>query len=168
MIYLGNDDTDGMINSRVAEKFIKSLLLFDDENITIIINSSGGCVTSGMAIYDAIKMYPGRVTALVLGEASSIAAAILQAADVRVITPNAEILIHQGTAAAAEDHVKNVIRMAKELERDMVKYESILLGRIQEKRPDFTLIKLRNMLDFDTRLNAEESLNLGLVDYIKS
>jgi ATP-dependent Clp protease protease subunit len=129
-------------------------------------NCEGGCVTNGFAMYDAIKACQNQVEIKVIGCAQSMATVVLQAADKRVMSPNARMMIHLGSQSIAEDHAKNVenlIKEGKELDRIA---SDIYLEKIQEVQPDFKMSRLNKMLDFDTFLSAQTALEMGLIDEI--
>lgn len=98
-IYVG-DSTEQEVGPLLAERVIKALLLLSahkEEPIKIILNTMGGCWYNGMAIYDAIKANPCHVVVEVMGSAMSMGSVILQAADERVLHPNATVMIHDGS-----------------------------------------------------------------------
>ena len=157
----GQVDSDVELDHKLSSEMLKGLHLLnsldveDGEPIQIIMNCSGGDVDHGLAIYDAIRSSPSQVIITVTGLAYSMAAWVLQAADRRYITENSSIMIHDGDGPKDKWTKKQDIRC-----RD------ILLERIREKNPDYTLARLQRLLDTDTYLTAKEALELGLVDRI--
>ena len=102
VVYLDGvgDEDDGEVTAQAARKFVKNLRTLvgaGAERVTVVINSPGGSIQHGMAIYDAIRLSPVPVTGLVYGEASSMASVILQACTKRVAAPHACIMYHAGT-----------------------------------------------------------------------
>jgi ATP-dependent Clp protease protease subunit len=174
-IYVGSMGTEDGINETgtdyaMAEYAIKGLHILDaasDAEITIIMNNLGGDVYHGMAIYDAIKACRSPVTIKATGYAMSMGSIILQAADKRLITPNARFMIHYGHIGMSATHTKNFIKWAKETERSDKEMEDLYLRRIHEKHPDFARKRLQQMLNFDTILTAQETVDLGLADAIE-
>lgn len=172
-IYMGSVDVsvehgESGTDSAMAEYMIKNLMILEgmsDEPIIIVMNNLGGDFNHGMAIYDAIKNSPNHITIKALGHAMSMGSIILQAADVRVMSPNAVQMIHYGTWSF-DGHGLTGQKIAKENERLDRWMEKMYLEKIQGKVPDFTLSRLKKMLDHDTFLNARESINLGLADQI--
>jgi ATP-dependent Clp protease, protease subunit len=175
IVYMGSasseDSDESGVDYKMAENVIKALVSLDmqapdgDKPITAILNSPGGEEFHGLAIYDAIKSCRNDVTILVYGMAMSMGSWILQAAQKRVLAPNARVMIHYGTWGFV-DHPKIAYRWmeeGKKLDRLM---EDTYLTRIQEKHPGFTRKQLQKMLDFDTILNAQEAVELGLADAI--
>lgn len=158
----------GDITRESAESVIKGLHLLGNLNsdpITIIINSDGGEVNQGLAIMDMVRRQSSHITIDVYGEACSMASIILQAADTRRMAPTARLMMHVGTVAY-DNHASIVKRWAKyEAKEDKICTDK-LLERIREKHPDFTRGRLSKMLEFDTILSAEETVELGLADSI--
>lgn len=158
---------DDEISEESASLFVKCLRYLDKTagNILIILNSDGGCVSSGFAIYDAIKLCINEVEIKVVGSAMSMASIILQAADKRCMSENSRMMIHRGEISL-NDHISNVERAMKEstaVENIMI---NIYLSKIQESIPDFTRSKVKKLLEFDTFMSAEKCLELGLIDDI--
>lgn len=176
-IYIGsaeNDMEDGEsgTDAAMAERAVKSLHVLDsvaplgDKPITIYMNNPGGSVKSGFAIYDAIKACKNHVTMKCLGECSSMATIILQAADSRILSQHITFMIHSGTTAFSEDHIKNV-KNAMKWDEMLDEYTvNIYLEKIRQKHPEFTRQQLNNKLQFDTFLTAQEAVDLGLADSI--
>lgn len=162
-IYLGDSTSDEEVGPVLAERVIKALHVLSlkpEEPIKIIMNSLGGCWYNGMAIFDAIRACPCRVTIEVLGSAMSMASVILQAADVRIIHPNATIMVHDGTDAY-DGPSRNVERwgdQSKKLRQQM--YE------IYAKRSGRPVSFWEKKCAHDSILNAQEALEYGLVDKI--
>lgn len=102
-IYVGDTEDEGSITGvgpLMAERVIKAFEVFNmtpDKPVKIILNTVGGCVYNGYAIYDTIKSSPCHVTIEVLGQAQSMGSIILQAADERIVHPNAIVMAHDGS-----------------------------------------------------------------------
>ncbi len=172
-IYIGSEyvDNEGETgtDAKMAERAVKNLLILDnasDAPITIIMNNLGGDVFHGMAIYDAIKKCRSHVTVKATGYVMSMGSLILQAADSRVLTPHAVMMIHHGY-----DNQSNHVKTIRNWVEFGKKYDKILnqiyLGKIREKHPEFKEARLDKMLDFDTLLLAREAVDLGLADSIE-
>lgn len=170
-IYMGSveagENGDSGVDAIMAERVIKALHLLDqkDEPITIITNNPGGDWYHGMAIFDAIKGCQSHVTIKVYGMAMSMGAVILQAADKRVMMPNARFMMHYGYMSF-EGHSKTFDKWGEENKVINRHMESILLEKIQEVKPTFTLKQLEDMLNHDTILSADETVALGLADEV--
>lgn len=159
------------INIEAAEYFCKGLLCLDkvrpQENITILLNSSGGEVGQGLAIYDMIRQCESSVHIKVIGEASSMAAWILQAGDYRSMSKHSSLMLHVGEEGYGSDHPNNIrswVKYRDKIETPLL--EDILLNRIRIKKPRFTRKQLRDMLLFDKVFTPEEALEYNLIDSI--
>lgn len=108
IIYLGSiatvdfedDGDEAGINWNLARRFLKSLQILDsisDKPIKVIMNSCGGSVTYGMAIYDAIEASRSHITIVNMSQASSMTSIIYQAGDERITAPNSHYMIHDGS-----------------------------------------------------------------------
>lgn len=164
LIYL-----EGSIDEDSAGEFIRNIRLMDhvtDNDITVLINSNGGDVHQGMAIYDAIKECNSRVVTHVVGTCYSMASIIYQAGDERIISANASMMIHIGDEGYDDDHPMNVDRWLKENRRIGEIADNILYDRIKEKKPRFKKEKFKELLVFDTIYTAKEAINMGLADKI--
>jgi ATP-dependent Clp endopeptidase proteolytic subunit ClpP len=171
-IYMGSTEVDLEGNESgtdpvMAERVIKALHLLDQKNepITIIMNNPGGSWYDGMAIYDAVKACQSHITIKVFGVAMSMGAVILQAADERVMAPNARCMIHYGYMGWS-GHSKTFDKWGDENKRINKEMEDILLFRIKQAQPNYALNTLQNLLDHDTILSADETVKLGLADKV--
>lgn len=178
-LYMGScsEDWNGGesgVDYAMAERVVKGLHVLDctspkppqDGSITVLMNNVGGDWYHGMAIYDAIRACENHVTIKVVGHAMSMGAVILQAADERVVHPNARIMVHVGYQSHASNHPRIVQKWAEEYKKVDAQLEEIFLARIREKHPTFSLEKVKELLLFDTILSAQEAVDLGLADRI--
>lgn len=158
----------GEVDADMYLNVIKNLHALDqtDGTVTIYLNSEGGSVVDGLAIYDAIRAMKNYVRIYVWGEASSAASFILQAGDERVVAPNAHIMVHYGTETLGPDNPQSVERWAKRNKELAEVMENIYLEKIKEKKPRFTKKKLTDMLTFDTILSGKQAVELGLADKV--
>jgi ATP-dependent Clp protease, protease subunit len=134
-------------------------------DITIRLATNGGDWYSGMALYDAIAAGENRIKIIGTGHVMSMGGIILQAADERLLTPNATILVHYGNDWAA-GHVKDMERRAMENKRTGVIMEDLFLERIHEKHPEYTREQFKQKFAFDTYMSAQEAIDFGLADEI--
>lgn len=114
-IYVGDSEDEG-VGPTMAERVIKAFTLFNmtpEKPVRVILNSQGGSVCHGYAIYDAIKSSPCHVTIEVMGSAMSMGAIILQAGDERIIHPNAIVMIHDGSESFDSLNVRDIERWAE-------------------------------------------------------
>ena len=167
-VYMGEIE-EGGTDHVMAERVIKRLHVLDakaDTPITVLMNNSGGDEYHGLAIYDAILGCKNHITVTAFGHAMSMGSIIMQAADDRVMAPNARMLIHYGTWGQSEQHCKINYAWAEEgkaFDRWMV---DMYLAKIREKHPRYKRTDLDEKLNFDTFLTATETVALGLADRI--
>lgn len=155
----------GEIDDNLANRVIAELLYLDsvgNEDINIYINSPGGSVSAGMAIYDTMNFLKSDVSTTCLGIAASMAAFLLSSGKKgkRYILPNADVMIHQplgGAQGQATD-----IKIASDRIIDLRKR----LNRILSKNTSQSLKKIEKDTERDNYLSAKEALEYGLVDKI--
>ncbi len=161
IIFLGTP-----IDDHVANIVIAQLLFLDnqdpDKDIKLYINSPGGSVTSGLAIYDTMQYIKSDVSTICIGMAASMAAVLLAsgAKGKRLALPNAEIMIHQvmgGMEGQASDIKIRSERILKIKDR---------LNRILSKHTGQELDKVEKDSDRDYFLDATEAKDYGLVDKV--
>ena len=134
-------------------------------DITIRLATNGGCWYSGMALYDAICAGENHIRIIGTGNVMSMGGIILQAADERILTPNATLLVHYGSDWAG-GHVKDLERRAMENKRTGVVMEDLFLDRIRVKHPEFTREQFKQKFSFDVYMSAQEAIDFGLADEI--
>ena len=161
IIFLGSEVEDGVANSIVAQ-----LLFLESEDpekdIHLYINSPGGSVTAGLAIYDTMQYIKSPVSTICVGLAASMAAVLLSsgAKGKRLALPNAEMMIHQpsggtrGQVSDIEIHARNILKTRERLNRILAAHT----GQDVETVAKDT--------DRDNFMTAEEALKYGLVDRI--
>ena len=158
-------DTD--VNEHSASLIVAQLLFLEsqgNEDINFFINSPGGVVTAGMAIYDTMQFIRPDVATIVMGQACSMGSLLATsgAPGKRKILPNARHMIHQpsggarGQATDMEIHVREILEMKKNLTNIYVKHNS--KGK--------TFEEFKNDMERDKFMSAEEALEYGLVDEI--
>jgi ATP-dependent protease ClpP protease subunit len=162
------DEGESGVDNRLAERVLKNIHVLErlsGEPITLLINNPGGDIYHGLALVDAIQQTECAIVGVVRGHAMSMASWILQACDRRIMGPLATQLIHYGTAGYI-GHPKTFQKWAAEDNRLNSLMEQTYLKRIREKYPTYDLEDLRKMLNFDTFLDANQSVSLGLADEI--
>jgi len=172
-IYMGSEfydpnDGESGTDGAMAARAIKNLHMLDnlaDAPITIVMNNLGGDEYACFAIIDAIKQCRSHITVVAMGHAMSAGSLILQAADKRVMGPLAVQMIHYGSWSCS-DHSKTFQRWAKEGRRIDDWMENYYLERIREKHPKFPSSRIKAMLNYDTFLTAQESVDIGLCDEV--
>ena len=173
LLFMGNEENslehgESGTDGAMAERMLKNLAILDtmsQDPITIIMNNIGGDFMNGMAIYDAISACESEIIIKAYGNAMSMGSIIFQAADKRIMAPNAVQMIHYGTWSFS-GHAKTGYKWANDNKRLDEWMENMYLTRIQEKQPGFKIKALEKMLDHDTFLTARESVDLGLADAI--
>lgn len=161
IIFLGDEVTDASANSIVAQMlFLES----EDPNkdIYFYINSPGGSVTAGMAIYDTMQYIKCDVSTICVGMAASMGAFLLSggAKGKRYALPNAEIMIHQpsaGTRGKVTDMMIDLNRVQRMKER---------MNRLMSEHTGQTVEKVTADMERDTWLTAVEAKEYGIVDEV--
>jgi len=161
IVILGSGVNDDVANSIVAQLLF---LQFDDPkaDIHLYINSPGGSITAGMAIYDTMQYISCDVATYCIGQAASMGAILLTAGapGKRNALPNARIMIHQplagmeGTATELEIHAKEVIRIKARMNEILFKHTGQTLTKIEEDT------------DRDNFMSAEEAKHYNLIDNV--
>jgi ATP-dependent Clp protease protease subunit len=161
IIFLGT-----AINDEIANLLIAQLLFLEsedpDKDINFYINSPGGLVTAGMAVYDTMQYIKPDITTVCIGQAASMGAVLLTAgtANKRYSLPNSRILIHQpmggfqGQASDIEIQAKEILRMKDTLNHILVKHTGQDISRIQ------------NDTDRDYFMSGEEAQKYGIIDHV--
>ena len=162
IVILGSQVNDDSANSIVAQLLF---LQFDDPkaDIHFYINSPGGSITAGMAIYDTMQYITCDVATYCIGQAASMGALLLTAGTPgkRHALPNARIMIHQplagmeGTATELEIHAKEVLRIKRRMNEILLKHTGQTLEKIEEDT------------DRDNFMSAEEARGYNLIDKVR-
>lgn len=154
------------INDEIANLLIAQLLFLEsedpDKDINFYINSPGGSVTSGMAIYDTMQYIKPDIATVCIGQAASMGAVLLAAgtADKRYSLPNSRILIHQpmggvqGQASDIKIQAEEIIRLRKRLNEILAFHTKSDLKKIEKDT------------DRDFFMSGEESRAYGIVDHV--
>ena len=158
----------GPVNDEVANLIVAQLIFLEHEDpkkeITLYINSPGGSVTSGMAIYDTMQFIKPDVSTICVGMAASMGAILLSggAKGKRFSLPNSRIMIHQplggasGQATDIEIHAKEILKWKKKINE--------LLSKNTGQKID----KVEKDTDRDNYMEAEEAKKYGLIDAVSS
>ena len=161
IIFLGSQINDDVANAVVAQ-----LLFLQSEDpkadVHLYINSPGGSISAGLAIYDTMQFINCDVATYCVGQAASMGAVLLAAgaAGKRKALPNSRIMIHQplaGMEGTAEDiliHAKEFIKVKERLNRILIKHTGHPLEKIEQDT------------DRDRFMSAEEALEYGLIDHV--
>jgi ATP-dependent Clp protease protease subunit len=156
----------GPVEDHMATLVCAQLLFLEAENpkkeIALYINSPGGVVTAGMAIYDTMQFIKPAISTLCIGQAASMGSLLLAAGDkgMRFATPNSRIMVHQpsggfqGQASDIERHARDIIKMKRRLNEIYVKH----CGRAYEE--------VEQTLDRDHFMSSDEAKDWGLIDKV--
>lgn len=158
-----NVDDDIGISNKTASKFAKNLMVLNtlnSEPITIVMNCGGGNVDDGYAIYDLIQASTSAVTIQVIGQASSMAMIILQAAAVRQAYPFSRFMCHDGILGV-DGNTRDVEAMVEFNKLDRYRTYKIFENRTGKKASYWN-----RKLQKDYFLTAEQALEEGLIDEI--
>jgi len=163
IVMLGTD-----VNDDVANLISAQMLFLEGEDpeadIWLYINSPGGSVSAGMAIYDTMQFIRPAVSTLCVGQAASMGSLLLTAGEkgMRFATPNARIMVHQpsggfqGQASDIERHAQDIIKLKRRLNEVYVEHT----GRDYET--------IERTLDRDHFMTADEAKDFGLIDKVMS
>ncbi|MCJ7581686.1 MAG: ATP-dependent Clp protease proteolytic subunit [Candidatus Aminicenantes bacterium] len=161
IIFIGSEIDDNLANSVIAQ-----MLFLDVENnkkeISLYINSPGGNITSGLAIYDTMQFIRSEISTICVGQAASMAAVLLAAGSSgkRYSLPNARIIIHQpfggfkGQASDIAIQAKEILRMRENLTRILTKHT---------KQSE---AKINSDIERDFIMNPDQAEDYGIIDSI--
>ncbi len=156
----------GPIEDGMATLITAQLLFLESENpkkeISMYINSPGGVVSSGLAIYDTMQYISAPVSTACIGMAASMGSLLLSAGekDMRFATPNARIMVHQpsggyrGVATDIERHAEEIVDIKRRLNNIYVKHTGQDYDAIEKK------------LDRDSFMTAEDAVEFGIIDRV--
>ncbi len=156
----------GQIEDHMANLIIAQMLFLESENpdkdISLYINSPGGVVTAGMAIYDTMQFIKPDVSTLCIGQAASMGAFLLTggAKDKRFALPNSRIMIHQplggfqGQASDIEIHAQEILKLRANL------------NKIQAHHTGRKLKEIEKDTDRDNFMSADEAKDYGIIDEV--
>lgn len=160
IIFIGGEIDDNLANAVISE-----LLFLDsqgNDEISIYINSPGGNITSGMAIYDTMNFVKSPISTICVGMAASMASVLLASGEKgkRFILPNSEVMIHQplGGVNGQATEIKIVA--------DRILYLRNKLNKILADKTNQDIKKIEEDTERDHYLTAKEALEYGLVDKI--
>lgn len=155
----------GEIDDNLANSIVAQLLYLDSLNhdpINLYINSPGGSITAGMAIYDTMNYIKSKVSTICIGMAASMAAFLLSSGEkgMRFILPNGEVMIHQplGGAQGQATEIKIAAERILKLKEK--------LNKILSENTGQSLEKISHDTERDYFLSADDALEYGLIDKI--
>ena len=156
----------GPIDDNISNLVVAQLLFLESENpekdISIYINSPGGSISAGLAIYDTMQFISSSVSTLCIGQAASMGALLLAGGDKgkRYVLPNSRIMIHQplggfqGQASDFEIHAKEILSLKERL------------NKIYSKHTGKSIEEISNALERDNFMTAEDAKKFGLIDSV--
>ena len=156
----------GPVEDHVANLIVAQLLFLESENpdkdIHFYINSPGGSVSAGLAVYDTMQFIKPDVSTMCVGQAASMGALLLAggAADKRFCLPHSRVMIHQplggfqGQATDVDIHAKEILKARERLNRILVQHTGQSIDKIQQDT------------ERDKFMSSEEAKNYGLVDAV--
>jgi ATP-dependent Clp protease protease subunit len=162
IIFLGTG-----VNDQVSNSIIAQLLFLESEDpekeIYLYINSPGGSVTAGLAVYDTMQYIQAPVTTIGMGQAASMGALLLAAGSDgrRLCLPNARILIHQPIMGGVSGQASDIDIQAQEILSLRQRINRILARHTGQDKE-----RIKKDTDRDYYMSAEEALDYGLVDEI--
>ena len=161
IIFLSGEIDDALANTVVAQ-----LIYLEgkdpSKDISIYINSPGGSVTAGMAIYDTMNYIDAKIVTVGIGQAASMGAFLLCSGTrgMRRATENCEILIHQ-PLGGAQGQASDVMIQARRLEQTRT-----LINRIMSENTGKSVATIRKDTDRDNTMTAEQAREYGLIDEV--
>ncbi|RGB75288.1 ATP-dependent Clp endopeptidase proteolytic subunit ClpP [Anaerococcus nagyae] len=156
----------GEVNDQMSDIIIAQLLFLEsedpDKDIQFYINSPGGVVTSGLAIYDTMNYIKPDVSTICIGQAASMGAVLLSsgAKGKRFSLPNSNIMIHQ-PSGGAQGQASDIVIQAEQIIKIKERLNHILASNTGQD-----LEKIEKDTDRDFAMTAEEALNYGLIDQV--
>ena len=157
----------GAVYDQVSALICAQLLFLESENpakdISFYINSPGGVVSAGLAIYDTMQYIRSPVSTVCIGQAASMGSLLLAAGEAghRIALPNARIMVHQpsggfrGQASDIERHAEDILKIKRRLNEIYAKHTGRTYQEVEDK------------LDADTFMTPEEARDWGLVDQVQ-
>lgn len=156
----------GPVDDHIASLVVAQLLFLEADNpkkdISIYINSPGGVVTAGLAMYDTMQYVRPKIATICIGQACSMGSLLLAAGEpgMRYALPNARIMIHQpsggarGQAADIEIQAREILKLRERLNNIYVKHTGQKLDAVEKA------------MDRDNFMSAEEAQKFGLIDHV--
>jgi ATP-dependent Clp protease protease subunit len=156
----------GEVEDHMSSLIVAQLLFLESENpnkeIYMYINSPGGTVTSGLAIYDTMQYIKSKIITLCIGQACSMGSLLLAAGEpgMRYSLPNSRIMVHQpsggfrGQATDIEIHAQEILNLKKRLNQIYVKHTSQKLSIVEQ------------VMERDKFMGPEEAKKFGIIDHI--
>lgn len=127
----------------------------NNDDITFLISTYGGEFYPALAVYDLLKAHPGKVTTIATGPCMSAGAVILQAGDVRAMTPNAQIMVHYGETGSSDEGDAKQNDLMHKLHKELIK-----------ERVSVTTRTVNSWFRQNTYFDSNRAMEVGLVDKV--
>ena len=165
IIFIGDEITPDLANTVIAQLLYLDLQADkitepEKKEITIYINSPGGYIDDGLAIYDTMKFVKSPIRTVAVGMAASMASILLVAGDKRVALPHSRVLIHQPLGGMS-GQTKDILISAEEMKKHYEATAKIISNHTKQPYD-----KVYKDMDRDYWMNAEEALEYGIIDEI--
>ncbi len=163
IIFIGTPIDDNIANLVIAQMLLFLAQEDPEKDIQLYINSPGGSITAGMAIYDTMQYVKNDVTTICIGQAASMAALLLSAGEAkkRLALPNSRILIHQpsmgglsGQATDIDIHAREILRMREITNQLLAKHSGQKLDKVEKD------------VERDFIMNSQQAKEYGIIDDI--
>jgi ATP-dependent Clp protease protease subunit len=157
---------NGQVEDHMASVIVAQLLFLESENpkkdIYMYINSPGGVITSGMAIYDTMQYIRPKVGTVCVGQAASMGSFLLAAGEpgMRIALKNARIMVHQ-PSGGAQGQATDIEIQAREILKTRAR-----LNQIYANHTGQPVEEIEKKMERDTYLSAEEARDFGLIDHV--
>lgn len=157
---------DGEINTDLSIQIISQLIYLDSishDDITIYINSPGGSINDGLAIYDTMNFVKSDIRVICIGLAASMAAVILSSGTKgkRMILPNADVMIHQPLINQVSGQTSEITAISKRMNELRIRVNTILANNCEK-----TIKRINVDTKSDKFFNAYDAVKYGLVDMV--
>ena len=154
----------GEVDNHMLHRFVTAFDVLDSSPgpIRIILSTPGGSEPDGYAIYDMLKLARNNVVIEGYGAVQSIGSLILQAGDLRLLSPECRVMVHNGSVEFGQAlNTDTLVSIGKEIERNNKRYVDVLAHR-----SSLPVSKVRELVDEETYMSAAESIQYGFADGI--
>jgi len=155
---------NGVVEENMANHIVATLLFLESQNpkapINMYVNSPGGSVVAGMAIYDIMMYIQSPITTIVTGQAASMGSLLATAGSRRLVTQNSRHMIHQPLGGASGQATDVEIQV-----KELIRWKTVLTG-IYEKHTKHPYSKLEADMERDNFMTAEEAVKYNLADEV--
>lgn len=152
----------GDVDEKLSHQLLVGLRLLDESpgQIRVVLNSGGGVESDGYAIYDALRAAKNRIVIEAYGACQSIAAVIMQAGDRRLMSREAQFMVHHGVIPMSAEEQQDMVVMTAE----RIKQENARYHRILARRSKLPLDQVARLCQAETFMSAREAIRYGFAD----